>query len=49
MICERCKIREATISYTEIINGADESDYAMGKPEIRELLLLWKKRVDTIS
>ena len=21
MICERCKIREATISYTEIING----------------------------
>ena len=21
MICEKCKIREATISYTEIING----------------------------
>ena len=36
-------------AYTEIINGADESDYAMGKPEIRELLLLWKKRADTIS
>ena len=36
-------------AYTEIINGADESDYAMGKSEIRELLLLWKKRADTIS
>lgn len=30
-------------AYTEIINGADESDYAMGKPEIREILLLWKQ------
>lgn len=36
-------------AYTEIINSADESDYAMGKPEIREILLLWKKTADTIS